>query len=244
MARSRPRLFVSTALAAGVQFTASPDEKNYLFNVLRMANTDELLVFDGVNGEWLARIELRGRKSLEIEVIEQTRPQTDGPPIDVLFAPLKHGRLDYLVQKLTELGARRIQPVLTERTNAERIKLERMQANVKEAAEQCGVLRLPKVAEPVRLREAISAWDPGLPLVFCDEAAPIASPIEALCALPRGGPVALLVGPEGGFSPEERNLLIGRPFVTAISLGPRIMRADTAAVAALALLNAVIGDWR
>jgi 16S rRNA (uracil1498-N3)-methyltransferase len=156
---------------------------------------------------------------------------------------LKRSRLDYMVQKATEMGVARLQPVLTRHTVAERVNGERMRANVIEAAEQCGILRVPDVATPERLDKVLTSWDAGRRLIFCDEAAPIADPITALRDI-SPGPLAVLIGPEGGFAAEEREALITLPFVTRIAMGPRIMRADTAAVAALTLVNAVLGDWR
>jgi 16S rRNA (uracil1498-N3)-methyltransferase len=237
------RLFVDAPLAAGEGVACTAAQANYLGNVMRLKAGDALLVFNGVDGEWLARVaELKkGRCILAPEA--RTRPQADGPDIHYLFAPLKKARLDYMVQKATEMGAAVLQPVMTRRTVAERVNSERMRANVVEAAEQCGVLRLPEVREPAKLTAVLNDWPENRALVFADEAAPIASPLEALAALPKG-PAALLIGPEGGFDPAERDALRRLPFVHAISLGPRVMRADTAAVAALALMNAVLGDWR
>ncbi len=163
------------------------------------------------------------------------------PDIDYCFAPLKHARLDYVVQKATELGARRLKPVITARTIAERVNLERMRANVVEAAEQCNLVFVPEVQEPTKLAKLIEGWETGRALVYCDETAAIANPIEALRGL--APPAAVLIGPEGGFTDEEKALLKSCSFVTAISLGPRIMRADTAAVAALTLVQASLGDW-
>ena len=160
-----------------------------------------------------------------------------------MFAPLKRARLDYMIQKATELGVARLQPVLTRHTIAERVNLDRMRSNAIEAAEQCGILRIPDIGEPARLDRLIAAWDPARPLVFCDEAAEIQSPLEALSRM-QPGPLGLLIGPEGGFATDERELLIRQPFTVRLSLGPRIMRADTAAIAALALINAALGDWR
>jgi len=181
---------------------------------------------------------------LNLEITAQVRPQESGPEIDYLFAPLKRARLDYMVQKATEMGVARLRPVITRHTTPERVNLERMRANAIEAAEQCGVLRVPEVAAPERLATVLGSWPADRPLIFCDEDAEIANPIDALSALKDGSPVSVLIGPEGGFSPEERTLLLAQPFTTRLSLGPRIMRADTAAVAVLALVNAVAGDWR
>ncbi|WP_072372794.1 16S rRNA (uracil(1498)-N(3))-methyltransferase [Hyphomicrobium sp. NDB2Meth4] len=237
------RLFVDAPLAAGASISCTPDQANYLVNVLRLAVGAEILVFNGREGEWRARITDAAKRRCTLECVGQTRPQLDGPDVDYIFAPLKHARLDYMVQKATELGVARLQPVLTRRTIAARVNLERMRANAIEAAEQCGVLRVPEVVEPAKLEQILAQWDPARRLVFCDEAADIASPLDALSAVPPG-PLAVLIGPEGGFDPSERALLREKPFTLAISLGPRIMRADTAAVAALALVNAALGDWR
>jgi 16S rRNA (uracil1498-N3)-methyltransferase len=165
------------------------------------------------------------------------------PDIDYLFAPLKHARLDYLAQKATEMGAARLRPVLTRRTIAERVNIDRIRSNVIEAAEQCNLVGLPQVCEPQALTDVIAAWESERRLIFCDEAGTRSSPLSILGSM-SPGPLALLIGPEGGFAPEERKLLLDQGFVTAISLGPRIVRADTAAVAALALVQAVLGDWR
>lgn len=238
------RLFLDAPLQAGERIALSAEQANYLRNVLRLEAGAELLVFNGRDGEWRARLDQPAKRSVSLDVLAKVREQTGGPAIDYLFAPLKRARLDYMVQKAVELGVARLAPVITRRTIAERVNLARMRANAIEAAEQCGVLRLPAIAEPQRLEAALESWEPTRPLVVCDEAAPIASPIAALAKLSVGAPVGVLVGPEGGFAPEERAALNARPFVVTISLGPRIMRADTAAVAALAIVNAVLGDWR
>jgi 16S rRNA (uracil1498-N3)-methyltransferase len=200
-------------------------------------------VFNGRDGEWRARLVVAGKRSLLIQAEEQVRKQQGGPDLHYLFAPLKRSRLDYMVQKATEMGAARLSPVITRRTVAERVNVERMRANVVEAAEQCGILRVPEVNEPQKLATLLGTWDARRTLIFCDEGAERASPAETLARI-EPGPLAVLIGPEGGFAPEERDLILGQPFARAISLGPRIMRADTAAVAALALVNAVLGDWR
>ena len=172
------------------------------------------------------------------------RPQEDGPDIDYLFAPLKRARLDYMVEKATEMGVARLRPVLTRRTTPERVNIERMRANAIEAAEQCGILRVPEVRRAGASSSAsIAGWDTTRPLIFCDEDSEESCPFTALARI-EPGPLAVLVGPEGGFDEAERELLSTQPFVTRISLGPRILRADTAAVAALALVNAALGDWR
>ncbi len=237
------RLYVDASLEADETVQCTPAQANYLLNVMRLHTGDEILVFNGRDGEWLAEIMVTRRSNCSLTVQSQARAQTAGPDIYYLFAPLKKARLDYMVQKATEMGAAALCPVLTRRTVAERVNLERMRANAIEAAEQCGVLRLPEVGEPQKLASVLQTWPADRALVFADEAAPLASPLEALERVPRG-PVALLIGPEGGFDDKEREMLRSHPFVYPVSLGPRVMRADTAAVAALALMNAVFGDWR
>jgi 16S rRNA (uracil1498-N3)-methyltransferase len=237
------RLFVKSKLAASAELELDPGQAHYLGNVLRLREGDEILLFNGKDGEWCASLVALGKKKARAMVSHQTRPQERGPDLHYLFAPLKRARLDYMAQKATELGASVLRPVLTRRTVAERVKVDRLIANAVEAAEQCGILRVPEVEAPEPLTKVLSNWDGGRPLIFADEAAPSASPLEALAAIKRG-PLAVLIGPEGGFGPEERSLLLAKPFVHPFSLGPRVMRADTAAVAALALVNAALGDWR
>ncbi|WP_334175626.1 16S rRNA (uracil(1498)-N(3))-methyltransferase [Pseudoxanthobacter sp.] len=239
------RLHVEAGLAAGATLEASREQANYLINVLRRKDGDGLLLFNGRDGEWRARVETSGRRACLLIAEEQTRPQAPLPDIEYLFAPLKHARLDYMVQKAVEMGAGHLVPVMTRRTQASRVNLERMRANVIEACEQCGVIAVPAVGETVSLETVLARWPQeraGRRLIFCDERADTASPLPVLAALPRG-PLAVLIGPEGGFSPEEREGLHALPFVTAIPLGPRILRADTAAVAALAVVQAALGDW-
>ena len=242
------RLHVVLDLAPDGQFTATPEQANYLLNVLRLEDGARVLVFNGRDGEWLATIAVPRKRVCVLKIVEQTRPQTGGPDLHYLFAPLKRARLDYMVEKATEMGAAVLQPVLTQHTQAERVKSERMRANAIEAAEQCGILRLPLVLEPVKLEKLLASWDASRRLVFCDEDAEGGNPIDALtslrCADGGAPPMAVLIGPEGGFSQTERALLVELPFVVRLALGPRILRADTAAVAALALVNAVLGDWR
>lgn len=240
---SSQRLFVAAPLAAGAAVSCTPDQVNYLIKVLRMEVGAALLVFNGQDGEWRARIDQVSKRAVMLVAEAQTRPQTDGPDIDYCFAPLKHARLDYMVQKATEMGVKRLRPVLTRRTIAERVNLDRMRANVIEAAEQCGVLRVPDVHEPLKLAAMLDTWEQGRTLIFCDEDTDVANPLAALKAV-REGPIGVLIGPEGGFADEEREIIRGKAFTRVISLGPRILRADTAAVAALAVVNAVLGDWR
>jgi 16S rRNA (uracil1498-N3)-methyltransferase len=243
-----PRLFVEQPLAAGRKLDLSRAQANYLVNVLRLADAAPVLVFNGRDGEWRANIRA-GRKTVVLDVLEPTRPQTPAGDLEYLFAPLKHARLDYMVQKAVEMGASRLVAVLTRHTQSRRLNLERMRANAVEAAEQCGILNLPQIAEPVRLDELVAGWTPTRLLVFCDEEAETADPVAALAPARSGGlmgalPVSLLVGPEGGFAEDERKALRELPNVIRLALGPRILRADTAAVAALALVQAVLGDWR
>jgi 16S rRNA (uracil1498-N3)-methyltransferase len=237
------RLFVDAELAEGCSLACTPAQANYLRNVLRLKTGAAILVFNGRDGEWRAELAEADRRATALLVRAQVRAQEGGPDIDYLFAPLKRARLDYMVEKATEMGVARLRPVLTRRTVAERVNAQRMRAHAIEAAEQCGILRLPEIHAPEKLERVMAAWDAARPLVFCDEDGAEACPFTAL-AMIQPGPVAVLVGPEGGFDPAERELLASRPFVTRISLGPRILRADTAAVAALALVNAVLGDWR
>ena len=238
-----PRLFVEAPLQAGATFPCTSEQANYLLNVLRLRAGDDVLAFNGRDGEWRTHIVDAGKRRCALQCAEPTRAQQHAPDIHYLFAPLKHARLDYMVQKATEMGASLLQPVLTRRTVVARVNEERMRANAVEAAEQCGILWLPQVAAPARLEALLDGWDARRRLIFADEAADVADPLVALGRVgPR--PLAVLVGPEGGFDAGERALLRDKPYAVSISLGPRIMRADTAAVAALALVNAVLGDWR
>ena len=237
-----PRLFVDAPLAPDARIELDRDQANYLGNVLRKKDGDEILVFNGVDGEWLARVTGQ-KRGIGLVAERLTRAQTGLPDVDYLFAPLKHARLDYMVQKAVEMGARRLRPVITRRTQATRVNLERMRANAIEAAEQCGILSVAEVMPDEKLERALGSLDPARRLVCCDEDAPVADPVAALRAIPRGTPLAVLIGPEGGFDAAERALIHGMPSVTLLSLGPRILRADTAAVAALALVQAVTGDW-
>ena len=239
------RLFVAAPLEPGARIALDQSQANYLLNVLRHRPGDGVLVFNGRDGEWRATLAVEARKRAALEVAEQTRPQPAAGDLHYLFAPLKHARLDYMVQKAVEMGATRLQPVRTQHTQSQRVNLERMRANAIEAAEQCGILTLPEIGEPVGLADAIAAFEPSRLLVFCDEEADVQDPVAALAsARPPDGKLAVLVGPEGGFTPTERDAVMKLPRVVRLALGPRILRADTAAVAALALVGAVIGDWR
>lgn len=235
------RLFVPDALAAGAEFHAAQDQAHYLLHVLRMAEGAELLAFNGRDGEWLARIAARSKRGVRFEAVEQTRPQPSAPDLWYCFTPLKVGRQDYLIQKAVEMGAGVLQPVATQHTQG-KITTDKIRANAIEAAEQCGVLAVPDVREALKLDRLLSGWDPERRLIFCDEDAATNNPLPALQSIAERK-LALLVGPEGGFSDDERAQLRALPFVTAIPLGPRILRADTAAVAALAVIQATIGDW-
>ena len=240
------RLFVKSPLRVGAAVELEAEQAHYLGNVLRMKQGARLLVFNGKDGEWCAELSAIGKKKAQLLLEHQTRPQEEGPDLHYLFAPLKRARLDYMAQKATEMGASVLRPVITRHTMAERVKVDRLLANAVEAAEQCGILRVPDVTEPEKLAAVLGDWDERRLLIFADEAAPHASPIEALEALKASSPrpLAVLIGPEGGFEREERAALLAKPCVLPISLGPRVMRADTAAVAALALVNAALGDWR
>lgn len=243
MGKSANRLFIDRRLDTGTVLEAGPAHTNYLLNVLRLGQGDEVLLFDGATGEWRAVITEAGKRLCRVEVLDRTRDQEPGPDVHYLFAPVKRARLDFMVEKATEMGVAAIRPVMTRRTIAARVKLERMRANAIEAAEQCGVLRVPEICEPEKLETLLRDWPCERRIVYCDEAAGVASPVETLAAC-APGPLAVLIGPEGGFEPQERETLRALPFVTSISLGPRVIRADTAAVAALALVNAILGDWR
>ncbi len=236
------RLFVEAPLEAGATLMADRDQFHYLANVLRLGDGDTVLLFNGRDGEWSTRLAFESRKKMLLQPQQQVRPQPPASDLHYLFAPLKQARLDYLVQKAVEMGAGVIQPVFTHHTQNTRISAHRLKRNAIEAAEQCGVLAVPACNEPVKLAALIASWDPQRRLIYCDEAADTHNPLPVLQAV-RETRLALLVGPEGGFSEDERRLLQAQPWVTAIPLGPRILRADTAAVAALAVLQATIGDW-
>jgi 16S rRNA (uracil1498-N3)-methyltransferase len=253
-----PRLYVTGALKSGAEVTLDKSQAHYLRNVLRLKSGDGVLAFNGKDGEWQATLGDGKRAGLVVQ--QQTRPQTEACDLHYLFAPLKHDRLDYMVQKAVEMGASRLQPVLTRHTQVKRINVQRMRANAIEAAEQCGVLSIPEIAEPTTFARALAARKADRVLVFCDEAADVKDSIATLgnareapsamlpLTMSEAGsgpqPLALLVGPEGGFAEEERAALLKLTNVVQLSLGPRILRADTAAVAALALVQAVLGDWR
>ncbi len=238
-----PRLFIDAPLSPGETVALERNQSNYLGNVLRLSAGESVLVFNGRDGEWQARIAGRKRPD-SLDILTQRRLQDRLPDIAYVFAPLKHARLDYMVQKAVEMGASQLQPVLTRFTQVSRVNGERMRANVIEAAEQCGILSLAAVAEPVPLDRFVSQRLSQRLLVFCDEAAETTSPLGALQqgSTAKDG-IDLLIGPEGGFAEEERVLLLRQPNTLRLALGPRILRADTAGVAALALVQAALGDW-
>lgn len=240
------RIFVESDLCAGKKIGADRAQANYLLNVLRLKSDAKLLLFNGRDGEWLANLEPTGRKSCILTLEKQTRSQPEPYNLVYLFAPLKQARLDYMVQKAVEMGAGILQPVFTHHTQVSKLKEERIVANSIEAAEQCGILSIPICNAPLKIEKMISGWAQSkysdYTIVFCDENAVEDNPAETLNKIANKN-VALLIGPEGGFSADERALLLAQDFVIPIALGPRILRADTAAVAALALVQAHIGDW-
>jgi len=243
---SLPRLFVAADLGPGAAVHLDKDQSLYLASVLRRELGDEVVLFNGRDGAWLGRLSQAAKKNVEIALETQIAPQPERDDLWYGFAPLKSARLDYVVQKATEMGVSTIQPVITRFTQVARIQIDRMRANAVEAAEQCEVLNVPEVREEIALERLVAGWrqsEGDRLLVLADESAPSGSPVGALAAL-AGRPVGLLIGPEGGFADEERARLLAQPFVVPISLGPRILRADTAAVAALAVIQSIIGDWR
>jgi 16S rRNA (uracil1498-N3)-methyltransferase len=237
-----PRLYVRAPLAAGSMVPLDRAQAHYLGTVLRLSSGERVLIFNGRDGEWSATVQML-KRTASLEVETRTRPQPVPADLHYLFAPLKAARLDYMVQKAVEMGVSALRPVLTQHGQVTRINGERMLANATEAAEQCGLLTLPEIKPPAQLTDVLAAWEPERRLIFCDEDAEVKSPVAALAGLP-AAPLALLIGPEGGFSAEERDMLLKRPHVVRLSLGPRILRADTAAVAALAVIQSVAGDWR
>ncbi|MBB5538521.1 16S rRNA (uracil(1498)-N(3))-methyltransferase [Rhizobium giardinii] len=237
------RLFIDAPLSMGAVYEAAKEQFNYLVNVLRFEAGDAVLVFNGRDGEWRAELSLPSKKRLLLTATEQTRPQPAPCDLHYLFAPLKVGRLDYLVQKAVEMGAGLLQPVMTQHVQGKITSMDRVRANVIEAAEQCGVLGIPQVLEPRKLEDVLEAWPKERRIIFCDEGDAGQNPLPILASV-KEMRLALLIGPEGGFSDAERTLLRSLDFVTAIPLGPRILRADTAAVAAMAVIQAAIGDWR
>ena len=235
--KSLPRLFVRARLGEGVRVDLDPGQANYLGNVMRLGEGAELLTFDGSTGEWLARIVGAGKKRMTLSIESRTREPEEVPDVWLAFAPVKRTQTDWLVEKATELGVARLVPVKTQRTIAERVKLERLESIAIEAAEQCGRTRLPAIDEPVTLGQLLK--QDGRTLYFADEGGG-----EAAASAFKPGPATILTGPEGGFTDEERTAIRALPNAVPVSLGPRILRAETAALAALAAYMAVAGDWR
>lgn len=240
------RLYLETGLRSGARIETDQKQRNYLINVLRYKDGGRILVFNGLDGEWTAEIKTSGKRKCFLKLLEKVRDQSTLPDLHYLFAPLKHARLDYMVQKAVEMGVGAFRPVITNYTQNMKLNLNRIQLNAIEACEQCGVISIPKLSDPTNLSELIGNWeetDKKRVVIYCDESAERRNPMEQLAELERG-PLAVLIGPEGGFSKTERDLLRSQEFVVPVSLGPRIMRADTAAVAALAVVQAGLGDWR
>jgi len=239
-----PRLFVEAPLSAGARVPLDRGQINYLVNVLRLRDGDTVLIFNGRDGEWRAELAVEGRRSADLVARASVRHQTRPVDLLYLFAPLKHARLDYMVQKAVEMGVGALQPVYTQRTQASRVNLERMRANAIEAAEQCGILGVPEIRPDVPLAAALAALEADRMLIFCDEGAPVENPVAALSGLRNNkAKLAVIVGPEGGFTAEERARVAAFEGCVQLSLGPRVLRADTAAVAALAIVQSVLGDW-
>lgn len=237
--KSAPRLFVPMALDAGVQIDLDPNQANYLGNVMRLGVDGQALLFDGMNGEWLARVTEAGKKRMTLSVERQTREQESVPDLSLAFAPVKRSQTDWLVEKATELGIARLMPVTTQRTIVERVKLDRLESIAIEAAEQCNRTTLPAIDEPVSLTAFLRSRDPERTLYFADE-----SGGEPAAKAFRQGPAVILTGPEGGFTDEERTAIRSSENTIAVSLGPRILRAETAALAAITSYMALAGDWR
>jgi len=237
------RLHVPDDLAAGADIAPSPEQGRYLVTVMRLAVGAEVLLFNGRDGEWRATLVEAGKRVCRLAVGARMRTQTEGPDLDLVIALVKRARLETIIEKAAELGARRVRLATTRRTNADHTNVARLQAIAVEAAEQTGRLDVPEIVAPEKLDRMLDAWDPARRLVFCDEGGGVPPMLDALRLAP-DGPGAILIGPEGGFAPEEGKRLRALPFVTAVSLGPRILRADTAAISALTLWQAALGDWR
>jgi 16S rRNA (uracil1498-N3)-methyltransferase len=236
--RSLPRLYVETPLGPGTQVELDAAQTNYLGNVMRLKEGDRLLLFDGASGEWLAAIAEAGKKRMTLAVVEPTRPQESVPDLWLAFAPVKKGRVDWLVEKAVELGVARLQPVVTKRTIVDKLNVGRMHAHIVEAAQQCGRTALAEIETPVKLDIFLKDRDPSRTLYFADE-----SGGEPAASAFKPGPALILTGPEGGFTPEEAAAIRAAPNAKPISLGPRILRAETAALAAVAAWMAAAGDW-
>ena len=237
------RLFTKADLSSGITLDLDRAQANYLLNVLRLKQDAPILLFNGRDGEWQAHVQISGRKKASLLVGEKVRPQTMPYELHYLFAPIKQARLEYMVQKAVEMGVGVLQPVLTDFTQNRKLNQDRMEAYVIEAAEQCGILNIADVRGLLGLKEALEQLAADIQVIFCDEGHGSQNPLEAIAGL-KSGPLVVLIGPEGGFSEPEREMLNSMKNVTPIPLGPRVLRADTAAVAALALVQAHLGDWR
>jgi 16S rRNA (uracil1498-N3)-methyltransferase len=237
------RLFIQNDLAASADVALDEAQSRYLAAVMRLAVGDDLLAFNGRDGEWRATVVSLGKRAVTLQAQTQTRPQAGGPDLDLVVALVKRARLETIVEKAAELGAARVRLVVTERTNADHTRVDRLQTIATEAAEQTGRLDVPEVLAPQKLERLIAAWPAGRRLLFCDEAGDAQPAQEALRGQP-AGPWGVLIGPEGGFSPAERAHLRALPYAVAATLGPRVLRADTAAISALTLWQAALGDWR
>jgi len=236
------RLFVEAPLAAGGNVALGPEQSRYLVNVMRQGVGGVVALFNGTDGEWKALITETGKRAVRLSCVEQLAEQRAGPDLELVVALVKRARLETIIEKAVELGCRRIRLALTERTNADRARIDRLQAIAIEAAEQTGRLDVPAVEAPVKLAVLLDGWEQGRRLLFCDEGGDARPVLQALAG--PSGPWAVLIGPEGGFSPAERSRLRSLDFVTPATLGPRILRADTAAISALTLWQAAAGDWR
>lgn len=235
------RLSITSPLAPDAAIAPTLDQSRYLTQVMRLKVGDDLLVFNGTHGEWRAEVAEILKKGAILRCIEQTQPQVHGPDLELWIAVVKKARIETVVEKATELGAKRVRLVLTQRTNADRIRMDRLDAIAEEAAEQTGRMDVPMIDDPVKLDTLLNSWEEGRQLMFCDETGGLPS-TEALTKA-GSGPWTILIGPEGGFSPEEGERLRALPFATRVSLGPRILRADTAAISAMTLWQAAVGDW-
>ena len=245
--RSGPRLFVTEDLSGGRVVDLSEGQAHYLKNVMRLLPGDAVGLFNGRDGEWHGRIAAVGRNACSVTLERQARPQADEPDVWLLFAPIKRTPLDFLAQKAVELGVSQLRPVITRFTDVSRVNTDRLRTIVIEAAEQCERLTLPCVSEPASLDAALATWPAGRRLLVCAESGPV-RPIGDVLAEARtttgGVSSALMTGPEGGFTTSELDALRNLPFVTPVGLGPRVLRAETAAIAALACWQSVLGDWR
>ena len=236
--RSLPRLYVETPLGAGARVELDAAQANYLGNVMRLRPGDQLLTFDGTSGEWLAEIGEASKKRMSLAVLQPTRPQEKVPDLWLAFAPVKKGRVDWLVEKTVELGVARLLPVITQRTIVDKLNLDRMRAHIVEATEQCGRTSLAEIEAPVKLDAFLKARKPGRTLYFADETGG-----DAASSAFVQGPAAILTGPEGGFTPDEAAAIRSAENARPITLGPRILRAETAALAAVAAWMSAVGDW-